>query len=121
MVTSNYILQSVPVFVRWTARTVGFLLVILVVAITIGEGVPNPASLNATELALMVALLAILVGLALGFFREGWGGLVALAGCGLFWVLNDRRGFGVLNAAALVGTSYVFCWWCERRIKGQKS
>ncbi|KAA3646437.1 MAG: hypothetical protein DWQ07_09490 [Chloroflexi bacterium] len=74
MVTSNQIFNNVPAFVRWTSRTVAMLLVILVVAIFVGEGVPNPASLTARELTLMVALLIILAGLMLGFFWEGWGG-----------------------------------------------
>ena len=117
MVTANQIFKNVPEFVRWTSRTIGMLLVILVITIAIGEGVPNPASLTARELTLMIALLIILAGLVLGFVREGWGGLLVLAGYGVFWVSNEMRDLNVLNAAGMVGAAYVFCWWCERRMK----
>ena len=117
MINSNYVIQSVPVFVRWIARTVGLILLILVVTIAIGEGFPNPMSLTSKELTLMAALIMILTGLALGLFHEGWGGLIVLAGYGVFWMFNDMRSLGTLNAAGLVGAAYLFCWWSDHRMK----
>ena len=121
MSISNHLLQSVPILVRYTARTVGLLLIVLVITIAIGEGLPNPSMLTARELTLMSAFFILVAGMALGFLKEGWGGLVTLAGYGLFWMANGLRSFGIMNAAGLVGTAYVFCWWCQLRMDRQSS
>ncbi len=95
---------------RWIARLLGALLVIVVVAIAIGEGMPNPFTQPARVQVGFLALALILIGILAGWRWELTGGIISLSGWGLFVasVMNSPRSLnGFVLALAVPGTLYV--------------
>jgi len=95
---------------RWTARILGSLLVLMIVILAIGEGMPNPfTQLLSVQLGFL-ALALITVGI-LGAWRwELAGGTLSLVGWGLFVaaVMHPPRGLNwFVGALALPGILYV--------------
>ncbi len=69
---------------RWTARILGALLVILMLIIAIGEGMPNPFTQPWGVQIGFLALALIMIGILAGWRWELLGGLLATAGWCLF-------------------------------------
>ena len=112
--------MNVPIqllaIMRWTARVIGCLVVLLVLAIAIGEGVPNPMRQPAVVNASLAALIVMLIGQLLAWKHEGIGGALILLGFASFSIVNH----GIeLNAAfapmLLTGLLYSVCAWSTRR------
>ena len=95
---------------RWTARIIGTLLVLIVVLIAIGEGMPNPFTQPMTAQVGFLALALIMMGV-LGAWRwELAGGTLSLVGWGLFVVAVTHPARGLnwfVGALALPGVLYV--------------
>ena len=79
---------------RWTARIVGAILVVLLVVIAIGEGMPNPFAQPASVQLGFLALAMMMIGILAGWRWELAGGILSLAGWCLFCVAieNSPRG-----------------------------
>jgi hypothetical protein len=79
---------------RWLARIVGALLVVFIVVIAIGEGMPNPFAQPAKVQVGFLALAMMMMGILAGWRWELAGGILSLAGWCLFCVPieNTRRG-----------------------------
>ncbi len=79
---------------RWLARIVGAFLVVSVVVIAIGEGMPNLFTQPAKVQLGFLALAVIMIGILAGWRWELAGGILSLAGWCLFCVPieNTRRG-----------------------------
>ena len=95
---------------RWTARIIGTLLVLLVVIIAIGEGMPNPLTQPMTVQVGFLALALIMIGILGGWRWELAGGTISLVGWGLFLVAVTHPARGLnwfVNALALPGLLYV--------------
>jgi hypothetical protein len=95
---------------RWVARIVGTLLVLLIVFLAIGEGMPNPFTQPIRVQFGFLALSLILVGILAGWRWELWGGIISLFGWFLFFVavINSPRSLtGFVLALALPGVLYV--------------
>ena len=69
---------------RWTARIVGTLLVVLVLVIAIGEGMPNPFTQPLPVQIGFLALALIVMGIVAGWRWEFFGGILSTAGWCLF-------------------------------------
>lgn len=113
--------QAVTI-VRWFARIIGTLLFLGLLTFAIGEEWSNPmkllqvkfVELSAMELIELVGILLIMTGLLIGWKWELSGGLMILAGVGIFWIielivnhsLHPGWPFIVL---AIPGMSYLYC------------
>jgi hypothetical protein len=71
---------------RWSARIIGLSLVFLVLAIAIGERVPDPLTQPIDVQFGFLGLTLILVGIVAGLWREFAGGLISLIGWFIFFV-----------------------------------
>ena len=95
---------------RWTARILGTLLVLLIVLIAVGEGMPNPFTQPLTVQVGFLALALVMIGI-LGAWRwELTGGSISLVGWSLFVVavMHPPRGLNwFVGALALPGLLYV--------------
>jgi hypothetical protein len=80
---------------RWTARVVSLLLVLMVLTILIGEGLPRLAGLTGTQLAQFAAFAVVLAGLLAAWRWELAGATAALLGLAAFEGLefSARGGF----------------------------
>ncbi len=74
---------------RWTARIIGTLLVLIIVALAIGEGVPNLLTQAPSVQVGFFALAMTVIGILLGWRWEAVGGAMSLAGYSLF--IGDLR------------------------------
>ncbi|MGD9127626.1 MAG: hypothetical protein PVH19_09630 [Planctomycetia bacterium] len=102
---------------RWTARTISVPLLGLIIALAVGEGLPNPLTASMRENLLHTIVLMMLAGLVVGWKREGWGGLLILGGLALFAIVNRGLLLNIVMAPWLVaGLLYLASWWMARRV-----
>jgi len=104
---------------RWTARILGTMEVVSVFAIAIGEGMPNPFTQPPVIQIGFLALAMILIGILAGWRWELFGGVLSLAGWGLFVasVVGARRFNLFVSLLALPGILYVVSAWLRRHNK----
>jgi hypothetical protein len=85
MNTTTVSSSPVPRLVHWSARITSFLLFALVIVMVIGQGGPPNIFRQPTSVQLeFVAMALILIGLVVGWVREGLGGLLVLLGLAAF-------------------------------------
>jgi hypothetical protein len=117
--------------IRWFARILGSLVLLIVLSIAIGEAFfmePPPGAtgkLTNRDIPLMGALVIMLVGIVVAWFREGIGGLLMIGGFIPFLVeeLKSERGFNAwfFIIFPIIGLLHLFCWWQSRRFKSKKA
>jgi len=101
---------------RWTARILGSLMVLFLLAFLIGEGVPSWRHMTAQERLYALGVCALFLGLVVAWFREAWGGLLSLAGWGWLIVLARRPAWDLLfSLPAALGAIHLLCGW---RLRG---
>ncbi len=106
---------------RWTARAISLPLLVLLVLVTLGDGVPNLLTAPLRVRLFVAVVLMVLVGLILAWKREGLGSLLILGGLVLFAASGERFLMGIVLAPWLVtGLCYLVCWLGERRSKGMQ-
>lgn len=104
--------RRIVTVLRWTARIIGVAIFILIVALAVGEGVPNPLSMSVQEDLIGLAFLTMTVGLLVGWKWEGLGGLLIIGGFGLFAIVNRPfRVNAVIVTWVVTGLLYLVCWW----------
>ncbi len=106
---------------RWLARIVGSLLVVSVVGIATGEGVPNPFTQPPAIQVGFLALAMIMIGLLAGWRWELFGGTVSTVGWCLFVgsVVGVKRLNVFISLLALPGILYLISAWLKRHDKRQ--
>lgn len=101
---------------RWTARTVGIPLFVLLVILTLGDGVSNPLAASRRENLFCIVALTMLFGLLLAWKWEGVGGLLILGGLALFAAAHEPFLLNIVFTPWLVtGLLYLACWAGTRR------
>lgn len=91
----------------WTVKGIGAALFLLIAAIFIGEGPPNPFKLSARELFLMISLVVTLAGIVAAFWNQLYGGTAISAGMIPFIGESSQWLF---YAFMLVGLLNIVCW-----------
>jgi hypothetical protein len=104
---------------RWTARVISTLLVLLIVMIGIGEGMPNPFTQPPAVQVGFLALALLMIGILAGWQWELTGGIISLAGWCLFLASVKCRLTCFVWALALPGVLYVISALLRRCKKGQ--
>jgi hypothetical protein len=113
--------KSLAAVCRWMARIVGSLLVVSVVGIAIGEGMPNPFTQPPSVQIGFLALAMIMVGILAGWRWELFGGILSTVG----WCLFVGSAVGVkrlnvfISLLALPGILYMISAWLKRHNKRQ--
>ena len=95
---------------RWIARILGTLLVLIIVLIAIGEGMPNPFTQPVRVQVGFLALALVMIGILGGWRWELAGGTLSLVGWSLFVVavMHPPRGLNwFVGALTLPGLLYV--------------
>ena len=81
----------VAVMGRWTARILGTLMVLLFLALLVGEGMPAVSQLTASEKLSFLGMAGLTVGLLLAWKWEGLGGMVSVAGFALLVAIGREH------------------------------
>ena len=116
MALSRAIYKQPVNIVRWIARALGTLVVLLIVLIAAGEGLPEVAGLSLREKLLFLALAMILVGLIAAWKWEGAGSALILGGFTAFAVVDRSLPLNLVFSSVLfTGIMYFFCWWSTRQ------
>jgi hypothetical protein len=104
--------RRVVVISRWTARIIGIVILGLIVALAIGEGVPNPLRGSFREHLLGIGILTMLIGQIVAWRWEGIGSVFILGGLALFAIVNHGVLLNIVFGSWLVtGLLYLICWW----------
>jgi len=116
------VVSSSPLYrvVRWSARVTSLLLFGLVVVIVIGQGGPPNIFHQPTPVQLeFVALGLMLLGLVIGWVREGLGGLLVLLGLATFnaveLAVNGRPALGAFPLFVVPGGLFLLSALLRRR------
>ena len=106
---------------RWTARLLGALLVIMIIVIAIGEGMPNPFTQPFDVQIGFLALALIVLGILAGWRWELFGGILATAGWCLFVgsVVGVKKMNLFISLLALPGVLYQLSALLRRHDKRQ--
>ena len=101
---------------RWTARILGTLMVLFVLAFVFGEGLPPITRMTAREQFYALGVGGLFLGLVIAWFQEGWGGLLSVAGWVLLAVLAKRPPWDLpFSIPGALGLLHLLCWW---RLRG---
>ncbi len=101
---------------RWTARILGSLMVLFVLAFVVGGGTPPVLRLTAREQLYALGVACLFLGLVAAWFREGWGGLMSLLGWAFLGVLAKKLAWDPpFSIPAALGVVHILCWW---RLRG---
>ncbi len=108
----------ISLLARWTARSASVLLVLMVLAFLVGEGVPGVRGrLTWTQICQFAAFAVVLVGLLAAWRWEWPGALAALLGLGLFEGIEFavRGGFavGAFPWFAVPAVFYLLASWSD--------
>ena len=110
-------LRGVILSLRWISRIAGSLLLVLILAIAIGEGVPDPRGQPAEVNACLLAMLVMMIGQLLAWKREAAGAALILSGFTLFAVINHGIELNAVFAPMLfTGVAYAVCAWWSRSL-----
>src|SRR5262245_48267317 len=120
MNTRNISSWALSRLIRWSARASSLLLIGLVIVIMIGEGGPPNIFRQPTPVQLEFAALGLmLLGLIIGWVREGFGGLLVLLGLGAFnaveLAVNGRSALGAFPLFAVPGSLFLLSALLRRR------
>jgi hypothetical protein len=119
--TTRKVAQTV---LRWTARTIGALLVGLVVLFAVGEGV-RLQDFDAITGSMMVGFLVALAGMLVLWRWELVGGMMVVVGMGGFYAIEylssgDLPGGWVLPVCFLPGVLAMASWVVEKTGHGSR-
>jgi len=96
---------------RWTARILGTLWVLFFLAFVFGEGPPPVMRMPPREQFYLLGICLLFGGLVLAWFREGWGGAIAVCAWALLSVMAGKPvGSWFLGIPAIVGLLHILCW-----------
>ncbi len=97
---------------RWTARILGTLMVLFLLAFVFGEGPPPLTRMTGRELGYALGVGGLFLGLIIAWFWEGWGGLLSVLGWGFLAVVAKRPPWDLpFSIPAAIGLLHLVCWW----------
>jgi hypothetical protein len=117
-------LEKITSMIRWIARVGATLLLIIVIMLIFGEGVPS-VKLTVTEIILFIPFLVMVAGLAVSWKVECLGGFLTVGGFIVFWAI-DSIASGNLSIGKFffffpaVGVLFILCCLIDKK-RGQPS
>jgi hypothetical protein len=90
-------------------------MVVMVIVFAIGKGTFNPKDLFPEERGVFIALLVMMIAGLLAWRWEAVGGLIVLAGFGLFWYFEGNWSDGYFVIFPLAGCLYLIAWLLEHK------
>ena len=118
--SAHAVLSHSRPIVRWAARVTSLLLFGLVVFIFVGQGGPPNLLFQPTSVQIeFIALGLMMLGLVVGWLREGLGGVLVLVGLAAFnaveFVVNGQPARGAFPLFVVPGILFLLSAWLGRR------
>jgi hypothetical protein len=122
------IIQKKPVWlkiIRWTARILALLIIILILVMLIGESIGSSShkiNLSDRDFLLLSLWGITLIGLGIGFWREGLGGLISLVSTLSHIIILSSEGVGNLKSFYVFlvpSILYLMYWYFNKTIKAK--
>lgn len=122
------IIQKKPVWlkiIRWTARILALLIIILILVMLIGESIGSSShkiNLSGRDFLLLSLWGITLIGLGIGFWREGLGGLISLVSTLSHIIILSSEGVGNLKSFYVFlvpSILYLMYWYFNKTIKAK--
>ena len=102
--------------IRWTARILGILTVLIIVMLLLGEGFPKPLELTRIEKMMFIFEGVMLVGILIAFRWEGISSAMILFGYVAFATVNPRIfEMPVFYLFPITGLLLGYCWLKTRK------
>ncbi len=121
-------IQKKPVWlkiIRWTARILALLIIILILVMLIGESIGSSShkiNLSSRDFLLLSLWGITLIGLGIGFWREGLGGLISLVSTLSHIIILSSEGVGNLKSFYIFlvpSILYLMYWYFNKTIKAK--
>jgi hypothetical protein len=113
---------------RWVARIIALLFIIFILAMFIGEGgfwsQPKGAPLGLRDYLLLSLFGLYVIGLIIGLWREGLGGLISLVFMAIHIIILSSEGIKHLTyfyAMLLPSLLYILSWYYHRLLARQQA
>jgi hypothetical protein len=122
------IIQKKPVWlkiIRWTARILALLIIIIILLMLIGESIGSSShkiNLSGRDFLLLSLWGITLIGLGIGFWREGLGGLISLVSTLSHIIILSSEGVGNLKSFYVFlvpSILYLMYWYFNKTIKAK--
>jgi hypothetical protein len=122
------IIQKKPVWlkiIRWTARILALLIIIIILVMLIGESIGSSShkiNLSGRDFLLLSLWGTTLIGLGIGFWREGLGGLISLVSTLSHIIILSSEGVGNLKSFYVFlvpSILYLMYWYFNKTIKAK--
>jgi hypothetical protein len=122
------IIQKKPVWlkiIRWTARILALLIIIIILVMLIGESIGSSShkiNLSGRDFLLLSLWGITLIGLGIGFWREGLGGLISLVSTLSHIIILSSEGVGNLKSFYVFlvpSILYLMYWYFNKTIKAK--
>lgn len=102
--------------IRWTARVLAVLLIMLFATMAFGEEVPSPWIVSHPEKFAFLALFVMLAGLVSALRYEAVGGILILAGYAFFALVNEELIISwAFSLFPIAGLLFLLSWALSRR------
>ena len=111
---------------RWTARIIAILIAILFLLMFFGEGIQNHSPYSQTLVArdyiLLILKALYIIGLIIGLWREGLGGLISFVFMTTQIVIHQIEGVGsvIFYYMLLPSILFILSWYFHRRLSQQQ-
>jgi hypothetical protein len=121
-------IQKKPVWlkiIRWTARILALLIIIIILVMLIGESIGSSShkiNLSGRDFLLLSLWGITLIGLGIGFWREGLGGLISLVSTLSHIIILSSEGVGNLKSFYVFlvpSILYLMYWYFNKTIKAK--
>jgi hypothetical protein len=119
-------IQKKPIWlsiIRWSARIIALLIIIIILLMLIGESIGSSShkiNLSGRDFLLLSLWGITLIGLGIGFWREGLGGLISLVSTLSHIIILSSEGVGNLKSFYVFlvpSILYLMYWYFNKTIK----
>lgn len=106
-------MKRISLIVRWAARLLGLVIVVLYVLFTVREGIPSPSDLFYSEQLKYAGVLIMILGTLAAWKWEVVGTFITFAGFIVNWIAAGQYPEPLLGLFPAAGCLYLIAWMLD--------